>query len=286
LIFLTAPSYPCDLSELERIEELISSVDTYKKKISDLNNDIDIFYRELKERDPKPYISEYDIRSLIFKSFFIEIENKRFQANDEFKAYAEIVHEGVILTRNIPCEICGENRAIDRCHILPNRLGGLLQKDNIVFLCPTHHRLFDRFMLSKAEWGVINWLEKSAASKLYVETVTLKKQEEFWERLYGGNYKKITELSACDMEGFHREIVFYIRELFYKNVFSSEREIYKLIDKNFIHVCKKTIKALCDLNIIVKIDTPQGRKLAFTLDKKDINEEVVLNIWQQMGREY
>ena len=280
------PSYPCDLSELEKIEELIGKIELYKDKMSDLSREIDVFYQHLMKKDPKPFVSEYDIRNFIFKSFFIDIENKRFSINDDSKVNAEIVHEGVILTRNIPCEICGENRAIDKCHILPNKLGGFAQMDNLLYLCPTHHRLFDRFMLSKAEWGVIDWTKKTDASKLYVETVTLKKQEEFWSRVYEKDYRKITELSTFDMEGFHSAIVFYIRDLFYRNVFSSEANIYNLVDANFEHVCRKTIGALLSLGIIVKVESPEGRILAFTLEREKIDENVILDVWKEMGREY
>ena len=46
------------------------------------------------------------------------------------------------------CEICGYNRVIDVCHILPKHRGGKY-KDNILYLCANHHRLFDKGRSSK-----------------------------------------------------------------------------------------------------------------------------------------
>ena len=99
------------------------------------------------------------IDKLITKTFYIDCENRPFNSCDSDtigRLLAEVTWHGNIKNRNVPCEICGENRSIDRCHIIPTKLGGSAMADNILFLCPTHHRLLDRFMLSKAEWTVIN----------------------------------------------------------------------------------------------------------------------------------
>ena len=51
------------------------------------------------------------------------------------------------------CLLC-ENTLVDNCHVIPKREGGKFSKDNIVPLCPNHHRMFDNRMLNK------NQLEK------------------------------------------------------------------------------------------------------------------------------
>lgn len=51
----------------------------------------------------------------------------------------------------IGCVICGEKRVVDAAHIIPARDGGSGMIDNIVPLCPTHHRLYDKGMLNDDE---------------------------------------------------------------------------------------------------------------------------------------
>lgn len=52
------------------------------------------------------------------------------------------------------CEICGENRVLDKAHIVP-RKGRIPSRtepsDNLLGLCPNHHRLFDRNLLNEEE---------------------------------------------------------------------------------------------------------------------------------------
>jgi len=53
------------------------------------------------------------------------------------------------------CLLCG-SEMVDRCHILPRKEGGRFTKDNVVYLCPTHHRMFDRGLLNKEQKDQIN----------------------------------------------------------------------------------------------------------------------------------
>lgn len=50
-----------------------------------------------------------------------------------------------------PCVICGEDRTIDRAHIIENSDMGASSVGNIVHLCPTHHRLWDEGKLTQDE---------------------------------------------------------------------------------------------------------------------------------------
>lgn len=45
------------------------------------------------------------------------------------------------------CEICGEDRALDYCHIKSAAKGGPIHAANCLVLCPTHHRVFDNQQL-------------------------------------------------------------------------------------------------------------------------------------------
>jgi predicted restriction endonuclease len=148
------PSYPNDIEELKHIEKLINRVDEFKNKLKELDEEIKKISKL--SADESYLIKKQEIEGLIYKSFFQDIENKPFnngESKDIARLKAEIVWDGVIFKRNLSCEICGENRSVDKCHIIPNRTGGLKEDKNLLYLCPTHHRLFDRFMLTKKEWA-------------------------------------------------------------------------------------------------------------------------------------
>lgn len=53
--------------------------------------------------------------------------------------------------REYLCIICGYDRYIEQCHIVPKKLGGGHNPDNIFFMCPNHHKLFDNCLLTKDE---------------------------------------------------------------------------------------------------------------------------------------
>lgn len=50
------------------------------------------------------------------------------------------------------CCICFFNRLIEYCHLIPHSENGFYTIDNIVPLCPNHHRCLDRFMLEDWEY--------------------------------------------------------------------------------------------------------------------------------------
>ena len=66
------------------------------------------------------------------------------------------------------------------CHIIPRSVGGTNDQSNYLFLCPTHHHLFDHHRLSKDEWNKIDLSKKSESSKEYIKKVTLPILEKFW----------------------------------------------------------------------------------------------------------
>lgn len=53
--------------------------------------------------------------------------------------------------RKTGCVVCGENRVVDAAHLIEKRSGGYGTESNIIPLCPTHHRLYDRGLLSDEE---------------------------------------------------------------------------------------------------------------------------------------
>lgn len=80
----------------------------------------------------------------------------------------------------VSCEICGEDRISNWCHILPRSEGGADNKDNYLFLCPTHHHLFDHHRLSKEEWSKLDFSKKGEPAQIYIREIKEKLQRGFW----------------------------------------------------------------------------------------------------------
>lgn len=80
-----------------------------------------------------------------------------------------------------PCEICGESRAIEECHIVPREIGGGSLPRNILHLCPTHHKSFDKGVLAKEEWNRIDWRGRHSTAVSYAKEVMLERQKLHWD---------------------------------------------------------------------------------------------------------
>lgn len=68
------------------------------------------------------------------------------------------------------CAVCGEDRAVDLCHIAPAKNGHPLVVENTIVLCPNHHRLFDNGNLSDGELEKILPTIKEAADRGFVNS--------------------------------------------------------------------------------------------------------------------
>jgi len=53
------------------------------------------------------------------------------------------------------CVVCGWDKCLDCCHIIPAAKGGTYEESNLVVLCPNHHRLFDSGKLTIQELNLI-----------------------------------------------------------------------------------------------------------------------------------
>lgn len=49
------------------------------------------------------------------------------------------------------CKICGYDRVINTCHLIPKSLKGRMTNENIIILCPNHHWLLDHNLFNKEE---------------------------------------------------------------------------------------------------------------------------------------
>ncbi len=278
------PKYPYDLEELKQIEKLLEKVPVYQKKIAELSAEIKELSRQAVEAGAFSDIQKID--KLITKAFYIDCENRSFNTSDSdtiARLLAEIAWHGEIKNRNIPCEICGENRSTDRCHIIPSKLGGTAQENNILILCPTHHRLFDRFMLSKAEWTIIDWDRKSKISKKYAYSVTLEAHRVFWDKMKNnGEPEKIREYEVNE-KSFIGHVIEEISSLFIKGRAVKAESVYQMLDKNIVEISKKVIRQLIDRGFLKQIKAENHNMLVLGVEKLEVSDELVLRIWQQVG---
>jgi len=82
--------------------------------------------------------------------------NTRKYSKDAVFSRTPYYNKKLLYSMNITaCEICGETRVLDLCHINPKRHGGLTIAENSLVLCPNHHRLFDSSRLSQEEYNKI-----------------------------------------------------------------------------------------------------------------------------------
>lgn len=135
-----------------------------------------------------------DIVNLFHEAFFKPSSNRPFQKGTYVRFSYATGESAFSKSQNIPCEICGENRVIDECHIIPRVINGHGRLGNILFLCPSHHRLFDRCMLSKEEWDKIDWSRKDPPSQTYVEKVIKVAHLSFWKEIESGIYRRYSSV--------------------------------------------------------------------------------------------
>ena len=90
-------------------------------------------------------------------------------------------HDIEILSYQQPCIICQEKRGTNRCHIIPREKSGANSEDNMIYLCPTHHFLFDQRKLSHEEFNKIDVSKKASDSIDYFIKVITKQHETYWK---------------------------------------------------------------------------------------------------------
>jgi hypothetical protein len=90
-----------------------------------------------------------------------------------------------------PCQICGETRVYNVCHVVPLSEGGQTGNGNVIILCPTHHFLFDHSRLSKGELEKIDKSGLFSEAQKYLETIHTAKHEMRWKY-------KTNRFKGCD----------------------------------------------------------------------------------------
>lgn len=134
----------------------------------------------------------------LFKDKFnlnIDLSDKhRLQTEEEMENY----DPAPFFKQNItPCEICGNSRVCQKCHIIPRNIGGYNEPGNIIVLCANHHWLFDRNKLTSEEWNCVKWETKDSNAKEFALEVRYKMHVMYWKY----NYPCIVSCS-CGCEEF------------------------------------------------------------------------------------
>lgn len=241
---------PYDEYELKKCNEIIEKEKEFIEFLKRIENEIDSIF-EKKNVYSHTLIDKSLFGKLFLKIFLLKLENRPFETKDFTTYQAEVIVEGIIKQRNIPCEICGENRAIDQCHIIPSALGGKLEADNLLYLCPTHHRLFDNTMLSHQEWDKINWKRKPEIIQKFALLVFKKANDAFWAQVNNGNFDKMTGLDIGGKDFFGDLLDKIISEI------QKTHEIYQkeILQKYPVHLRKciqKILKLLTEYKIVSK----------------------------------
>lgn len=148
-------------NNIDEIDDLLSQhIENYKihNKLVDIRNQCTDFISD----------SLAEITALIKHKVDIQINSKK---KKEFP----------VKEYNKPCQICGEKRIINYCHIIPRSEGGDNDAGNILLLCPTHHFLFDHARLTKSEFNKISLSQMLDESKAYFISVHQKRHELKWK---------------------------------------------------------------------------------------------------------
>ena len=71
------------------------------------------------------------------------------------------------------CFVCGTDKKLERCHLIPRALGGSDDIDNLVLLCQVHHKQAPNLSISKDI--MLKWIEEEA--ELYDHFFHMKKED-------------------------------------------------------------------------------------------------------------
>ncbi len=283
-IFLYNSKVPHDEWELSKLAELMRRLPDFHESLSEFEAEL----RRVGQHTSKLGVAQhiYELEEMVLRCFFAPLENRPFvEPSNAYRRSlaASIKVEGIIRRRNVSCEICGENRSTDRCHIVPNRLGGPATADNILILCPTHHRLFDRFMLSRTEFARVDWTSKSEGAQHYVESHTLPAHEQFWAKVERNEQEWLGRYGGPKDKGYFEFCAEKVLELFPDSKPLRRASIYKLLPREVVKIAKVLIPMLVKEGVLLSEKVGTVAYLARPTERPVPSSELIQRAWSRMS---
>lgn len=275
---------PHDSVELEKVTKLLAKIPVFRVRLRDLEVQIDDFAKKIASLSL--HSNALEIEHLIYSALFSDFEDRPFQAptDEELRRLAGDWHIGIILRRNKPCEIYGENGTTDKCHILPNHLEDFASTDNLLILCPTHHRLFDRHMLSRSEYAQIDWLTKSEPAQAYAETVIFKAQQSFWKQIDEGLYESLGQYhEGTSSYPFVKWATEQVLSVFADARPVKRNTVYKLVAPELRELAKKAVVVMVKHGCLAQKKVGTVNYLSRNKDCTVADEYVFRRVWQQFS---
>ncbi|MFA5762772.1 MAG: HNH endonuclease signature motif containing protein [Bacilli bacterium] len=256
-----SPPVPHDLGEAQKLESLLPRISEFREKFRVLKEELHPIAQQMSQIHGG--WSAPEIESLIYRIFFRELEDRPHQPASMGHLWASVKTDGVIRNRNLPCEVCGENRRTEKCHIIPSALGGTTMDGNILVLCPVHHALLDSHMLSKVEWACIDWARKCEVSQLWAKKVLLVGHESFWEQK--APTRPRTALDFGNHQSFAAELAGQLVEIIGSSGGLLQTDAYRRFDPNVRVYLRRVLKTLVEADIVKRKSV--GRTHMLFLDK-------------------
>lgn len=149
------------------------------------------FLNEHRETDENVRSDIYNLKEKIKALFISWVASKRLEEKFGIKIPPHFIPlrkkqafpEMPIKFSFRPCDICGEDRITHHCHILPRADGGPDDEKNYLYLCPTHHALFDSGKLDKKELKNIDISKKMQAAQKYFRQFILRRHKYWWQEI-------------------------------------------------------------------------------------------------------
>lgn len=265
-----APPVPFDLKEAEALETLLPRIQEFREKFKILQEELRLLSKTVASQlDFRP---AYDVERLVYRAFFGELENRPYQRGDWSTVSASITTDGIIRNRNVPCEVCGENRRVDRCHIIPHHLGGSNLDQNILNLCPTHHALLDSHMLSEEEWARIDWKRKCEVSHQWAQKVMLTGHKDFWNQTIPT--RQLTTFEFLNHREFSEGLARQILQTLDERGGLQAKKLYDQFDDNIRLFIKVIVLAMIKAEMIVKRE--EKNKVLLALNRPLLEAEQLL----------
>ncbi len=235
---------PYDEVEFKKYYKILKARVHFNRQIKEIKNFIKKTFEEKSGRQESLQLDiiQREITKKIMQVFAAEIANRPFLFKDHILNHPDVSE--FVAGRNLPCEICGENRVIDRCHIIPARYGGVLSLENILLLCPTHHRLFDRGRLSLKEIKQIKFERKGKWSALYFWKANFPRHKAFNDEISKNNFHyasleddwmsfvKIIYQTVCERKNKYEDRK-KVLEIFCESSYPFASRCYRLISKGY-----------------------------------------------------